>query len=60
MVWSDADDLNFLISLPAFRMIDYRSGKCLGRLIKRVGALEWPPRSPDLAVEDFSFREHQE
>ena len=36
--------------VASFKMISYLSEECPGRFISRMGALEWPPRSPELAI----------
>ena len=36
--------------VASFRLINFLSGESLGKLIKCLSALEWPPRSPDIAV----------
>ena len=38
-------------------MINHPSGECSGSSIKRLGVLEWPPRSADSAIQGFSFRD---
>ena len=37
-------------------MINFLSGEGSDRLVKRLGVLEWPPISQDLAIQDFSFQ----
>ena len=36
--------------------INYLNGKCPDRVVSRMCALEWPPRSPILAIWYFVFR----
>ena len=44
-----ASALTFLL-VTSFRMIDNLSREYSGKLIKRLGASEWPPRSQDIAI----------
>ena len=43
--WEISDKFPALESL-----INYLSGECSGKLIKQLGALEWPSTLPDLAI----------
>ena len=40
--------------VASFRMINYLSKECSGRLRKHPSALEWPPRSPGITIRQLS------